>query len=228
MECLHFCQSANLSYKNNYPTLNLLLWNNHYYTILDKQRLFFQRLKCFACGQIFQQTNNFKRHMINYCDKRKIMFKKGMIESSYNLWEKAKEMYSIPDNLLPPYNEQQELYYTQEFCAYDFESLIVKKKEQQQQQQQHIEDDNDIMRDDDDDDDDDDAIEEITINVPVSYAIAVNFTNSSSSKVYFNENRHPRELIRTFVRTLSDLSKIRRDIVLKRYEAILNYITKWF
>ncbi len=48
VSCIHQCKNSNVLAKQ-YETLNLLLHNNHYYTIIDQSRTFMQKLRCFAC-----------------------------------------------------------------------------------------------------------------------------------------------------------------------------------
>ena len=239
VQCVHSCRDS-YSYSNNYKTLDLLLHNNHYYTILDRNRLFFRKFSCLGCGKKFNKVKlgNLKRHMQEACNKVKTTYARGAVKASENMWQEAKLLFSIPDSLLPKYETNKRLYFTEEIVTYDFEALLKKvraDKLKEEFSKVDIDIENDSEQQENIAEKEEDG-ECITVNIPVSYAIACNFDSSlkggtndkTGYTTYYADNVVPRRLIYTFVKTLLVLANDRRQIIKERYKDIIEHIEEWF
>ena len=83
-------------------TLNLLLHDNHCYTIKDMNKLMAVHYRCISCGQIFKgrRMSTIKMHIQNRCGKICYRYRRGAVQPHMNMWEEAKTIFSIPDELL--------------------------------------------------------------------------------------------------------------------------------
>eukprot|EP00794_Sanderia_malayensis_P021228 gene21228-biopygen16263 len=179
LTCVHVSNMSN-AYDNKYATLNLLLHKNHYYTILDRQRFLYHKLKCYGCEGTFSRLPSLARHMKDVCGRITYCYPRGALQAHENVWRKAKRMFAIPDSLLDDDDKDDDslLYWTRRYVTFDFEALLKNVKQSQLDAwDARVGDDVEerIIADDDDDDDDDEDGEDVLVNVPLSYAIATNF-----------------------------------------------------
>ena len=131
LNLLHSCDRSIDVYKPQCKTLHLLLYKDHYYTIRDMSRLMVSNYICYGCGKKFvkTRTTNLYRHIRNHCDKLNRRYKEGMVEGHKNMFEEAKHLFSIGDDLLPRLDKEK--FYTKEYMTYDFEAMINKIPVQQ-------------------------------------------------------------------------------------------------
>ena len=108
-------------------TLNLLLHDNHYYTISDMNKLTTLHYRCISCGQIFKghRMTVIKKHIQERCGKICYRYRRGAVEPHRNMWEEAKHMFSIPDDTL--HTEDEDMLYTGYYATYDFEAMLHKE-----------------------------------------------------------------------------------------------------
>ena len=232
-------------------TLNLLLYDNHYYTIKDMKKLMALHYRCISCGQTFKRRRMYviKRHIQERCGKIRYRYRRGAVEPHINMWEDAKTMFSIPDELL--LDDDEEMFYTGHYATYDFEAILHKENvsdvefssssdvlvydengepcSEQEYMENH----------------EDEAY--IIVNRPLSYAIACNIFDTDEARndeefmemvtqseeanecgIAYAVREKPEELIREFVRTLQVIARVRRNIMLRKYENIIDHITQWF
>ena len=108
-------------------TLNLLLHDNHYYTIKDMNKLMALHYRCISCGQIFKgrRMSVIKKHIQNRCGKIRYRYRRGALQPHMNMWEEAKTMFSIPDEMLS--SDDEDMLYTGHYATYDFEAILHKE-----------------------------------------------------------------------------------------------------
>ena len=232
-------------------TLNLLLHDNHYYTIKDMNKLMALHYRCISCGQIFKgrRMSVIKKHIQNRCGKIRYRYRRGAVQPHMNMWEEAKTMFCIPDELLS--SNDEDMLYTGHYATYDFEAILHKENvtevEFSSSSDVLVYDENgepcteqDYM-----DNHEDEAY--IIINRPLSYAVACNIFDTEEAReddefmelmvqseersdcgVAYASREDPEELIKEFVRTLQVIARVRRNIMLRRYEDIIEHITRWF
>ena len=232
-------------------TLNLLLHDNHYYTITDMNKLMALHYRCISCGQIFKgrRMSVLKKHIQNRCGKIRYRYRRGAVQPHMNMWEEAKTLFSIPDELLS--SDDEDMLYTGHYATYDFEAILhkedVSEVEFSSSSDVLVYDENgepcteqDYM-----DNHEDEAY--IIINRPLSYAVACNIFDTEEAReddefmdlmvqseersecgIAYAAREDPEELIKDFVRTLQVIGRVRRNIMLRRYEDILEHITRWF
>ena len=235
-------------------TLNLLLYDNHYYTISDIHRLLNVHYRCISCGTQFtgHKLSSIKRHILNRCGKIRYQYRRGCVDTYENMWDEAKRVYSIPDSIMSPLDDRRR--FTSLYATFDFESMLVKEdvidvEHSSQTGVAGIDDDGvtecteqeyvDKHRD----------MQYITVNTPLSYAIACNVP-ASIDDFEFNDrlrpydqhqrddidalytaygvSNNPEHLIRDFVTTLIAIARVRRRYVIEQYADIIQHITRWF
>ena len=76
-------------------TLNLLLYDNHYYTISDVHRLLIVHYRCISCGTQFtgHKLSSITRHILNRCGKIRYHYRRGVVDTYQNMWEEAKRVF---------------------------------------------------------------------------------------------------------------------------------------
>ena len=232
-------------------TLNLLLHDNHYYTIKDMNKLMALQYRCISCGQIFKgrRMSVIKRHIQNRCGKIRYRYRRGAVQPHMNMWEEAKIMFSIPDELLS--SDDEDMLYTGHYATYDFEAILHKEDVSEVEFSSS----SDVLVYDDNgepcteqeymENHDDEAY--IIINRPLSYAVACNIYDTEEARededfmdlmvqseersdcgIAYAAQEDPEDLIKEFVRTLQGIARVRRNIMLRRYEDIMEHITRWF
>ena len=224
-------------------TLHLLLYDNHYYTISDVHKLMNVHYRCISCGTQFtgHKLSNIKRHILDRCGKIRYHYRRGVVDSHENMWEEAKRMFSIPDDIM-----SDDRRYTSIYATFDFESLLVKESvsdAEYSSQTQVL-----VIDDDGSECTDQDYMERhrdeqyITVNTPLSYAIACNLRSDDNIEfadrlqhdsdddvsVAYGVNDNPQQLISDFVATLMTIARVRRQHVINQYEDIICHITQWF
>ena len=153
-------------YTSSKKPMTLLLYDSHYYLLLDKDRVINGRYASFGCGKSFSASNNLLKHTRSRCVKNESLKKyaSGSVESSKLLLVKIKETFDVPDDILPPliYDDdspEQELlhpkandiYFTKKFATFDFESKLQKttiddiKKSQLEYIREQYDDDEDVV-----------------------------------------------------------------------------------
>ena len=131
-------------YTSKKKPMTLLLYDAHYYLLLDKDRVMNGRYACFGCGKIFSKSANLMKHARSNCVKNEPQKKyaSGSVISSKLLLVQIKETFDVPDDILPPLiydsnndnNAERELlhptandmYFTKKFATFDFESKLQK------------------------------------------------------------------------------------------------------
>ena len=233
-------------------TLNLLLHDNHYYIITDMNKLMALHYRCISCGQIFKgrRMSVIKKHIQNRCGKIRYRYRRGAVQPHLNMWEEAKTMFSIPDDLLSS-DDDEDMMYTGHYATYDFEAILHKEDVSEVEfssssevlvYDEHGEPctEQDYMT-----NHEDEAY--IIINRPPSYAVACNIYDTEEAREDYefmelmvpSDERSdcgfayatrddPKQLIKEFVRTLQVIARVRRNIMLRRYEDIVEHITRWF
>ena len=249
--------SSNDGHVYKRDTLNLLLHDNHYYTISDMNKLMTAHYRCISCGQQFKgrQVSVIKRHIQERCGKIRYRYRRGAVEPHRNMWEEAKHMFSIPDDIL--HTDDEDMMYTGYYATYDFEAMLHKENVA------HVEYSatSDVMVYDEHgepcteqeylDRHEDEAY--IIVNRPLSYAIACNVYNTpdaqeddefmemlsaaaatddeeeqSSYGIAYAVSEDPDQLIKEFVRTLEVIARVRRQVMLTKYGEIIDFVTRWF
>ena len=232
-------------------TLNLLLHDNHYYTIKDMNKLMALHYRCISCGQIFKgrRMSTIKMHIQNRCGKIRYRYRRGAVQPHMNMWEEAKTMFCIPDELLS--SDDEDMLYTGHYATYDFEAILHKENvsevEFSSSSDVLVYDENGEQCTEQDymDNHEDEAY--IIINRPLSYAVACNIFDTEEAReddefmelmvqseersecgIAYASREDPEELIKEFVRTLQVIARVRRNIMLRRYEDIIEHITRWF
>ena len=229
-------------------TLHLLLYDNHYYTISDVHKLMNVHYRCISCGTQFtgHKMSSIKRHILNRCGKIRYQYRRGVVDMHENMWEEAKCMFSIPDDIMLDSDTRR---YTSIYATFDFESMLVKENVSDaeycsQTRVLAIDDDGtecteqeymDKHRDE----------QYITVNTPLSFAIACNIRSEDDMEfndrlqdqqcddddivsVAYGVNDDPEQLIRDFVATLITIARVRRQHIIDQYEDIICHITQWF
>ena len=110
-----------------YKQETLLLHNNHYYTISNMNKLTTLHYRCISCGQICKghRMSVIKKHIQEQCGKIQYRYRRGAVEPHKNMWEEAKHMFSIPDDILNI--EDEDMLYTGYYATYDFEAMLHKE-----------------------------------------------------------------------------------------------------
>ena len=108
-------------------TLNLLLLDNHYYTIKDMNKLTALHYRCISSGKIFkgQQMSAIKKHIQERCDKIRYRYILGAVEPHISMWEEEKTVFSIPEELLSC--DDEDMLSTGHYATYDFEAALQKE-----------------------------------------------------------------------------------------------------
>ena len=77
-----YLSSSNGGHVYKRETLNLLLHDNHYYTISDMNKLTTLHYWCISCGQIFKghRMTVIKKHIQERCDKIRYHYRCGAVE----------------------------------------------------------------------------------------------------------------------------------------------------
>ena len=83
--------------------------------------------RCISCGQQFKgrQVSVIKRHIQERCGKIRYHYRRGAVEAHRNMWEEAKHMFSIPDDILN--TEDDDMVYTGYYATYNFEAMLHKE-----------------------------------------------------------------------------------------------------
>ena len=229
-------------------TLHLLLFDNHYYTISDIHKLMNLHYRCISCGTQFtgHTRSSIKRHILNRCGKIRYQYRRGVVDAHENMWEEAKRVFSIPDDIMMDSDTRR---YTSIYATFDFESMLVKEDVSDaeyfsQTRVLGIDDDGtectkqDYMERHRDE-------QYITVNTPLSYAIACNIHSNDDMEftdrlqqqhhdddeivsVAYGVNDNPEQLIQEFVATLMTIARVRRQHVISQYEDIICHTTRWF
>ena len=238
-------------------TLNLLLYDNHYYTISDIHRLMNVHYRCISCGTQFtgHRLSSIKRHILNRCGKIRYHYRRGCVDTYENMWEEAQRVFSIPDTILSPSDDSRR--FTSLYATFDFESMLVKEdvshvEHSSQTRVYGIDDDGVTECTEQDYIDRHRDMQYITVNTPLSYAIACNVPavvliddvefndrlqpveqqseDDDDNKLYvaYGVNTNPEHLIRDFVTTLVAIARVRRQHVIDQYGDIIHHITQWF
>ena len=107
-------------------TLHLLLHDNHYYTISDVHKLMNLHYRCISCGTQFvgHKLSSIKRHILNRCGKIRYQYRRGVVDTHENMWEEAKRVFSIPDDIMLDSDTRR---YTSIYAPFDFESMLVRE-----------------------------------------------------------------------------------------------------
>ena len=247
-----YLSSSNGGHVYKRDTLNLLLHDNHYYTIADMNKLTTAHYRCISCGQQFKgrQMCVIKRHIQERCGKIRYRYRRGAVEPHRNMWEEAKYMFSIPDDILN--TDDEDMLYTGYYATYDFEAMLHKENVADVEYSAT----SDVMVYDEHgepcteqeylDRHEEEAY--IIVNRPLSYAIACNVYNTpeaqednefmellttaadeqSSYGIAYAVNEDPEQLIIEFVRTLEAIARVRRQVMLTKYGEIIDFVTRWF
>ena len=126
LQCLHSCHQTIDIYRTPYKTLNLLLHDNNYYTIMDISRFTRSNFKYYGCSKVFPKScsyANVRRHIKSHCNKIKRTYKEGMVNNHMNMWREACELFSVPDTVFIPTIDN---IYTSKYINYDFEARMEK------------------------------------------------------------------------------------------------------
>ena len=166
-----------------------------------------------------------------------------------NMWDEAKTMFSIPDELLS--GDDEDMLYTGHYATYDFEAILHKED----MSEVEFSSSSDVLMYDDNgelcteqeymDNHDDKAY--IIINRPLSYAVACNIYDTEEARedeeymelmaqseergecgIAYAAREDPEELIKEFLQTLQVIARVRRNIMLRKYEDIIEHITLVF
>ena len=204
-------------------TLHLLLHDNHYYTISDVHKLMNLHYRCILCGTQFtgHKLSSFKRHILNRCGKIRYQYRRGVVDTHENMWEEAKRVFSIPDDIMLDSRR-----YTSIYATFDFESMLVKEDVSDAEYFSQTR----VLGIDDDGTEctEQDYMERhkdeqyITVNTPLSYAIACNIRSDDDMEftdrlqqqhddddivsVAYGVNDNPEQLIQDFVATLMTIA----------------------
>ncbi len=195
LEQLHllYYTSHNCDFGPQSFILNIFLWENHICLITNLGNLT-KNCICSTCSKPFTRANSLRRHQNRQCSKIFLhSFKKGCLQQHVLLMEQIRNTFDTPDEILP-----QQMKFTKYFMTFDFESMLEKQhvtNDTEQQQQNHPlsnEPQRGIELDEEETmifDDDSSLISEadfnqryafenyITVNTPISYAIADNFAD---------------------------------------------------
>ena len=68
------------------------------------------------------KLSNIKRHILNRCGKIRYQYRRGVVDSHENMWEEGKRVFSIPDDIM-----MDNRLYTSIYVTCDFESMLVKE-----------------------------------------------------------------------------------------------------
>ena len=110
------------------PCLELLLHNQHYYTINDIKLFSSDHYVCPSCGHDFKHTkrSTIKRRMTNWCGKTQKIYRSGAIKAYTSLWTEIKEIFyadTLSDHMISDdIIEKTSLM----MCTYDFEARQTK------------------------------------------------------------------------------------------------------
>ena len=178
--------------------------------------------RCISCGTQFtgHKMSSIKRHILNRCGKIRYQYRRGVVDTHENMWEEAKRMYSIPDDIMLDSDTRR---YTSIYATFDFESMLVKEDVSDAEYCSQIR----VLA---IDDDGRECTEQeymdkhrdeqyITVNTPLSFAIACNIRSEDDMEfndrlqdqqcddddimsVAYGVNDDPEQLIRDFVATL--------------------------
>ena len=232
-------------------TLNLLLHDGHYYTIKDMNKLMALHYRCISCGQIFKgrRMSVLKKHIQNRCGKIRYRYRRGAVQPHTNMWEEAKTLFSIPDDMLS--SDDEDMLYTGHYATYDFEAILHKENvsevEFSSSSEVLVYDEHGEPCTEQDYMDNHEEEAYIIINRPLSYAVACNVYDTEEARedyefmelmvpsdersdcgVSYAAREDPEDLIKQFVRTLQAIARVRRNIMLRKYEDIIEHITRWF
>ena len=247
-----YLSSSNGGHVYKRKMLNLLLHDNHYYTISDMNKLTMLHYRCISCGQQVKgrEMSVIKRHIQEQCGKIRYRYRRGAVEPHRHMWEEAKHMFSIPDDILN--TEDEDMLYTGYYATYDFEAMLHKENVANVEysatsdvlvydergepctEQEYL------------DRHEDEAY--IIVNRPLSYAIACNVYNTPEAQddgefmellttaadeecsygIAYAVNEDPDLLIKEFVRTLEVIARVRRQVMLTKYSEIIDFVTRWF
>ena len=213
---------------------------NHYYAIKDMNKLMALHYQCISCGQIFKgrRMSVIKKHIQNRCGKIRYRYRRGAVQPHINMWEEAKTMLSIPDELLSSDDDEDTLY-TGHYATYDFEAILhkedVSEVEFSSSSDVLVYDDNGEPCTEEDYTNNHEEEAYIIINRPLSYAVACNIYDTEEARddeefmelmieseersdcgIAYAARKDPEDLIQEFVRTLQVIARVRRNIMLRK------------
>ena len=110
--------------KNAYPTLELLLYDRHYYTIRNIKLFSSSKYSCLSCGRVFdhQKRSTIMRHMRTWCRRTRYFYKSGVVGSHVNAWDRCGELFGWPEDLVT-----DSMKFTKHYLTFDFESRMTRR-----------------------------------------------------------------------------------------------------
>ena len=211
--------------------------------------------RCISCGQQCKgrRMSVIKKHIQDQCGKIRYRYRRGAVEPHRNMWEEAKHMFSIPDDILN--TEDEDMLYTGYYATYDFEAMLHKENVADVEYSAT----SDVLVYDEHGDlctvqdyldrHEDEAY--IIVNRPLLYTIACNVYNTPEAQeddefmellttaatngeqqcsygIAYAGNEDPELLPNEFVRTLEVIARVRRQVMLTKYSEIIDFVTRWF